>query len=404
MKRMPRLASRTQTIVSSPIRRIAALLDEARRKGDIISFGGGAPSLPPPREVVDYLVDAIRKNPQRTVAYGSTRGMIELRELIAQDLKKYWNVSYDPQEEIMIVNGGTEGIYLALGAILEPGDEVILLDPTYVGYLEPIKLFGGRVRYVPVRVEEGYQPRIEEVEKAISPHTKAFILLSPDNPTGRIVTPEFVSGLVKLAKEHDFWIIFDAVYKHITYERLTPWVDAYPGARERTVTINSFSKEASIPGFRLGYVTGPPELIEAMEKIKQYVSLAPDTPGQIAMIKFYENGIKERYLNEVVIPTYKKRRDLMYKAIQEYLPEARTTLPEGAFYFFVDMRKYLEVMGRDDEEFANRLLYRKSVVVIPGKYFGETGQGHIRMTFVSEPEERIEEGVKRMGAYISSYL
>lgn len=401
---MPRLATRTQTIVSSPIRRIAALLDEARRKGDIISFGGGAPSLPPPQEVMEYLAEALKRYPQKTVAYGSTRGMIELRELIAQDLKKYWGVSYDPHEEIIIVNGGTEGIYLALGAILEPGDEVILIDPTYVGYSEPIRLFGGRVRYVPVRVEEGYQPKIEDVKKVVSPLTKAFILLSPDNPTGRIVTEEFVSDLVKLAREHDFWIIFDAVYKHITYGRQTPWVDAYPGARERTITIHSFSKEASIPGFRLGYVTGPPEVIEAMEKIKQYVSLAPDTPGQIAMIKFYENGIKERYLNEVVIPTYKKRRDFMYKAIQEYLPEAKTTLPEGAFYFFVDLRPYLEAMGRDDEEFANRLLYRKSVVVIPGKYFGEMGRGHVRMTFVSESEERIEEGLKRMNAFITSYL
>ncbi|MGC9107787.1 MAG: aminotransferase class I/II-fold pyridoxal phosphate-dependent enzyme, partial [Infirmifilum sp.] len=117
---MPRLSSRTQAIVGSPIRRIATLLDEARRKGDIISFGGGAPSLPPPQEVVDYLADFLRKAPQKTVAYGATRGMIELRELIAEDLKKYWNVSYDPKEEIMIVNGGTEGIYLALGAILEP--------------------------------------------------------------------------------------------------------------------------------------------------------------------------------------------------------------------------------------------------------------------------------------------
>lgn len=401
---MPGYSSRTEGIVASPIRRIAALLDEARRKGEIISFGGGAPSLPPPREVVEYLAELLRSQPQKSVAYGATRGMIELRELIAEDMKKYYGVSYDPHSEIMIVNGGTEGIYLALGALLNPGEEVVILDPTYVGYSEPIKLFGGRVRTVPVRVEEGYQPRIELIAKAISPLTKAFILLSPDNPTGRIVTEKFVRDLVDLATQHDFWIVFDAVYKHIVYDRPQPWVDAIPGARERTITIHSFSKEASIPGFRLGYVTGPPEAIERMEKLKQYVSLAPDTPGQLAMIKFYEDGIKERYLREFVIPTYKRRRDFMYEMIQEYLPEAKTTLPEGAFYFFVNVEKYLEAMERDDEEFANRLLYRKSVVVIPGKYFGEMGKGHVRMTFVSEPEERIEEGIKRIGAFVSSYL
>lgn len=401
---MPGLSSRPSLIKASPIRRIAALLDEARRKEDIISFGGGAPSLPPPQEVVDFLVENLKKNPQKTVAYGSTRGLLELRELIAEDLKKYWGVDYDPSEEILIVNGGTEGIYLALASILEPNEEVIILDPTYLGYSEAIKLFNGKIRRIPVTVEEGYQPNIEYIKKVVSPLTKAFILLSPDNPTGRIVTEKFVEDLVDLAVKYDFWIIFDAVYKHISYGRPTPWVDRIPEARNRTITINSFSKEASIPGFRLGYVTGPKEAVEAMEKIKQYVSLAPDTVGQIAMIKFYQDGIKDRYLREVVIPTYKKRRDLMYKLIKEYLPEARTVLPEGAFYFFVDIRSYLEAMGRNDEEFANRLLYRKSVVVIPGRFFGEQGRGHIRMTFVSEPEERIEEGLRRMGAYVSSYV
>ncbi len=401
---MPSLSSRPTLIKASPIRRIAALLDEARRKEDIISFGGGAPSLPPPQEVVDFLIDSFRKNPQKTVAYGSTRGLVELRQLIAEDLKKYWGVEYDPAEEILIVNGGTEGIYLALASILEPNEEVIILDPTYLGYSEAIKLFNGRIRRVPVTVENDYQPRLEDVEKVVSPLTKAFILLSPDNPTGRIVTEKFVKGLIDLAVKYDFWILFDAVYKHITYGRPTPWVDRYPEARDRTITINSFSKEASIPGFRLGYVTGPKEAIDAMEKIKQYVSLAPDTVGQIAMIKFYQDGIKDRYLRDVVIPTYKKRRDLMYELIKEYLPEAKTVLPEGAFYFFVDIRSYLEAMGRNDEEFANRLLYRKSVVVIPGIFFGERGRGHVRMTFVSEPEDRIREGVKRIGAYVSSYI
>ncbi|RLE60679.1 MAG: class I and II aminotransferase [Thermoprotei archaeon] len=401
---MPRLSSRPSLIKASPIRRIAALLDEARRKEDIISFGGGAPSLPPPEEVIEFLVDNLKKNPQKTVAYGSTRGLMELRELIAEDLKKYWGVDYDPSEEILIVNGGTEGIYLALATVLEPNEEVIILDPTYLGYSEAIKLFNGKIRRVPVTVENGYQPNIEDVEKVVSPLTKAFILLSPDNPTGRIVTEKFVKELVDLAVKYDFWIIFDAVYKHISYGRPTPWVDKFPEARSRTITINSFSKEASIPGFRLGYVTGPKEAIEAMERIKQYVSLAPDTVGQIAMIRFYQDGIKDRYLRDVVIPTYRKRRDLMYKLIKEYLPEAKTVMPEGAFYFFVDIRSYLEAMGRNDEEFANRLLYRKSVVVIPGIFFGERGRGHIRMTFVSEPEERIEEGVRRIGAYVSSYI
>ncbi len=400
---MPSLSSRPTIIRRSPIRRIAALLEEAKRKESIISFGGGAPSLPPPREVVEYLAKMLREEPAKAVSYTSTRGIPELRELIAQDLKKHWGVEYDPNQ-VLIVNGGTEGIYVALSATIEPGDEVIILDPTYLGYSEAIKLFGGKVRRLPVSVESGYQPSLEELERIISPLTKAFILLSPDNPTGRVVTEKFVRGLVDLAVKYDFWIIFDAVYKHISFGRKTPWVDAIPEARERTITINSFSKEASVPGLRIGYVTGPQEAIDAMEKIKQYISLAPSAAAQYAMIKFHEDGIKDRYLEEVVIPTYRKRRDLMYKLIKEYLPEARTVLPEGAFYFFVDMRRYLEAMNRNDEEFANRLLYRKSVVVIPGRYFGDKGKGHVRMTFVTEPEDRIEEGMRRIAAYVSSYV
>ena len=401
---MPNLSSRLSYVRASPIRRIAALLDRARRRGDIISFGGGAPSIPPPEELVAHLIELLRENPTKTVSYCGTRGLPELRELIARDLEKCYGVEYDPESEIIVTEGGTEGIFLALFSILDKNDEVILLDPTYLGYGEAVKLAGGRVRKVPVTVDTGYQPSLEDLKEVISPLTKAFILLSPDNPTGRIVDEEFVKGLVDLAVDHDFWIVYDAVYKHIVFEGENVWVDSIPGARERTITINSFSKEASIPGFRLGYATGPKEAVDAMEKLKQYVSLAPNTVGQYALLKFYEEGIKDRYLREVVIPTYKRRRDLMYELIREYLPEAKTVLPQGAFYFFVDMRYYLEKMGRSDEEFANRLLYRKNVVVVPGSHFGEMGRGHVRLTFVSETEDRIVEGMKRIGAYVFSYL
>ncbi len=401
---MPNLSSRLSYVRASPIRRIAALLDRARRRGDIISFGGGAPSIPPPEELVAHLIELLRENPTKTVSYCGTRGLPELRELIARDLEECYGVEYDPESEIIVTEGGTEGIFLALFSILDKNDEVILLDPTYLGYGEAVKLAGGRVRKVPVTVDTGYQPSLEDLKEVISPLTKAFILLSPDNPTGRIVDEEFVKGLVDLAVDHDFWIVYDAVYKHIVFEGENVWVDSIPGARERTITINSFSKEASIPGFRLGYATGPKEAVDAMEKLKQYVSLAPNTVGQYALLKFYEEGIKDRYLREVVIPTYKRRRDLMYELIREYLPEAKTVLPQGAFYFFVDMRYYLEKMGRSDEEFANRLLYRKNVVVVPGSHFGEMGRGHVRLTFVSETEDRIVEGMKRIGAYVFSYL
>jgi len=176
-----------------------------------------------------------------------------------------------------------------------------------------------------------------------------------------------------------------------------------PGAHERVISVGSFSKEASAPGLRLGYALGPRNAMDAMEKLKQYTTLAPNTLSQHAMVRFLSGDTKAKYLRDLVIPTYRKRRDFMEKAIVQYLPEAKTVRPDGAFYFFVDMRRYLEAMDRNVEEFCNRLLTRKGVVAIPGSFFGDNGGGHVRLTFVSEPEERIDQGVKRIGEYVFSF-
>jgi len=400
---LPSVSDRLELIRYSPIRQIAALLDRSRSKRSIISFGGGAPSLPPPKEILEEISRLLNDETVRAVGYCGTKGLPELRELISEDIERYFGTYYDPNSEIIITEGATEGILLALFSILNKNDEVILIDPTYVGFSEPIKLAGGRVKHIPALVKRGYQPRVEDLEASLTSRTKAFILLSPDNPTGRIISREFVKALVDLAVDRDFWIIYDATYKHIVYEGENVWVPGFPGAMERTIVVNTFSKEASIPGLRLGYTLAPKEIIEAMEKLKQYTSLAPNTLGQYALMKFYQDGVKDRYLKEVVLPTYKRRRDLMGELLRKYLPEAETVKPQGAFYYFVDIRPYLERMGRDDKEFANRLFYRKEVVVIPGAFFGEMGIGHVRMTFVSEPEERIKEGIERIGEFIFSY-
>ncbi|RLI08869.1 class I and II aminotransferase [Candidatus Bathyarchaeota archaeon] len=398
---MPSLSARLEHVKKSPVRRVAALLAEARGKKDLISFGGGAPSLPPPEEVLEYLMGRLKDEPQFSSSYGGTRGFLELRELISQDLKRYAGIEPDPRSEIMMTEGATEGIFVSLMAVVDPGDEVIIMDPTYLGFIEAIKLCGARPVGLPVYVEEGFQPDVERLKELIGPRTKALILLSPDNPTGRVVERERVKAIVDLAQDHGFWIISDETYKHIVYEGQHTYTASLPGAWEVTITVCTFSKTASIPGFRLGYAYGPAEAIDAMEKIKQYVSLCPSTPAQLAVMAFLRDGVKERYLREVVIPTYKARRDVMGKALAELLPEAKTVRPAGSFFYFVDIRPYLELLGLDDEVFCNRLISDASVVAIPGGYFGEMGRGHIRLTFVSEPEERIVEGLSRMARYVS---
>ena len=401
---MVTLSDRVTALHISPIRRVTALLAEANKRKELISFGGGGPSLPPPKEISEEIVKRITQDPQATSAYTGTRGFLELRKLIAEDWARNQGTRYDPEKEVILAEGATEAIFSAYLSIFNKNDELIVTDPTYLGYLEAAQLAGARIIKLPVSVEDGYQPNLELLKSLVSKRTKAIILLSPDNPTGRIVRPDFVKGLVDLASDYDFWILNDSTYRNIIYGKDTqPRITTLPGARDRVVSVGSFSKEASAPGLRLGYALGPKDVIDGMEKVKQYTSLAPNTLSQNAMIRFLSGDVKETYLRDFVIPTYMKRRDCMEKAIRENLPEAKTVRPDGAFYFFVDMKRYLKSMEKTEEEFCNHLMSRKGVVVIPGSFFGEKGAGHVRMTFVSEPEERIQAGVKRMGEYVFSF-
>jgi aspartate aminotransferase len=402
---MVMLSDRVTALHLSPIRRVARLLAEAKKRDELISFGGGAPSFPPAREVVEEIVKRASENPQESCAYTGTRGFLALRKLISEDWARHEQATYEPENEVIITDGATEGIFTAFSSIFNKNDEVIVTDPTYLGYQEAAQLAGARLRTLAVSVGEGYQPSLELLKSLITKRTKAMVLLSPDNPTGRIVRSDFVKGLLDLATDHDFWVINDSTYRDIVYgDNIQPKVTSLPEAHERVISLGTFSKEASIPGLRLGYALGPREVIDAMEKVKQYTSLAPNTLSQYAMIRFLNDGVKERYLREVVVPTYVKRRNFMEESIKKHLPDAKTVRPDGAFYFFVDMRRYLREMDRDDQEFSNRLLYRKGTIVIPGSFFGEKGAGHVRITFVSEPEERIDIGIKRIGEYVLSYV
>jgi aspartate aminotransferase len=335
----------------------------------------------------------------RSCGYTGTRGIPELRVAVAADAKRYGKVDFNPATEIILTTGATESIFSSLMCLIDPGDEVIITDPTYLGYHEMIELAQGRPKPLPVNVDESYQPDSERLKQAISTRTKAIILLSPDNPTGRIINESFVKALVDLAQEHDFWIISDDIYKHIIYEGEHVWVSRYPGAKERTITVCSFSKEAGIPGLRLGYTLAPKQVIESIEKMQQYSTLAPETVGQFALVGFLKQNMKEQYIKDSVT-AYVRKRDFMGRMIRKHLPLARTIKPAGAYYYFVDMRQYLANIRKSEEEFAKQLLDKTSVAVIPGRFFGENGKGHVRMTFVTESEARIQLGIEKITQFL----
>jgi aspartate aminotransferase len=396
---MAKLSQRIEKIHTSPIRRVAALLDEARERSDIISFGGGAPSLPPPQQFLNEFSRLLKENALRICGYTGTRGIPQLREAVAEDVKKYGKVDFDPRTEVILTTGATESIFSSAMCLVDSGDEVIITDPTYLGYPEMIELARGQPKLIPVSVENGYQPDSEHLKEAVSKKTKAVIVLSPDNPTGRIINVSFVKTLVDLAQEYDFWIISDDVYKHVIYEGEHVWISRFPGAKEHTITVCSFSKEAGIPGLRLGYTLAPKRVIDSIEKMQQYSTLAPESLGQFALVKFLKENIKEAYIKDTVT-AYAKKRDFMGKMIQEHLPLAKTAEPAGAYYYFLDMHEYLAKVHQTEEEFAEKLLRETSVAVIPGRFFGENGIGHVRMTFVTESEERIQLGIERMAEFL----
>ena len=377
-------------IKESPIRRITALLAEAKQKKEIISFGGGAPSLAPPKEVTDAMISALKTDPFKACSYGSTKGSPSLRDKIAQDMAGR-GVELT-REQINVTVGATGGIFLALETLINPGDEIILADPTYVGYPGPGLMDRAKIVRVPVRWQDDFQIFPDALNEAVSKKTKAIVLLSPDNPTGRILDRKNVEGIVEIAQDNDFWIISDETYQDIIYEGKHTYV--YPLAPDRTLVTCTFSKSASMPGLRLGYMYGPEKTIEAAMKFDQYVSLAPNTLSQIGAEAFYSS--KESYLKNTVLPTYRKKMEKMGQCLKKYLPGAGFTKPQAAFYYFVDMSNYTD----DDEDFANKLLEEKEVVLIPGKFFGENGKKHERFTFVSETEERIEAGVQKIAEMV----
>ena len=339
----------------------------------------------------------------RSCGYTGTRGIPELRMAITADAKRYGKVDFDPAGEVIVTTGATESIFSSLMCVLEPGDEVIMTDPTYLGYREMVELAEGRATALPVTAEQGFQPSGEQLTEAVSKRTKAMILLSPDNPTGRIIDESFVKALIDLAQDYDFWIISDDIYKHIIYDGQHIWISRYRDAKERTITVCSFSKEAGIPGLRLGYTLGPKQVIDAIEKMQQYSTLAPMSVGQFALVQFLNQNMKEQYIRDSVT-AYVKKRDFMGQQIRKQLPQAKTTTPAGAYYYFLDLRPYLTKRHQTEEQFAEKLLIDAGVAVIPGRFFGENGRGHVRMSFVTEPQERIELGIERIAQHISRHI
>lgn len=400
---MRKLSSLVDRVRHSAIREMLKEVAELRLKGyDIIQLSTGQPSLPIDEEVLEYLIEEMRRNRLLASSYTPTKGLRSVLEAIQNDLKVFGNIDV-ALNELVITEGATEGLLLIALTILDRDDELIIMDPSYVSYPQDAVIAGAKPVFVEENIEEGFQPNINRILEHITPKTKAILLATPDNPTGRILRKDVAKALIDISEDHDIWLVIDEAYKHLIYEGEHFWFLREDRARERTICVNTFSKDPAMTGFRLGYVYGPKEVIAAIEKFKQYSTLSSNTPAQIAAVYYLKPEVKKRIL-EYTLRIYKSRRDKMYEAVKQYLPEAVTIKPEGAMYLFANMKNYLRKVNLSDQEFMVKLVKEKHVAVVAGSSFGEKGKDHIRFTFVGEPEDRIEKGIKLIKEFIDEKI
>ena len=361
------LSSTVQDIKPSGIRKF---FDIANTMEDVISLGVGEPDFRTPWQVRSAGIHSLEQSNTR---YTSNKGLEALRDEIAVYTKRKYGVSYDPKTEILVTVGGSEAIDMTLRAITEPGDEIIIPQPSYVCY-EPItRLSGGIPVIIHTKAENDFKVTPEELKEAISPKTKALILPYPCNPTGGIMEREDLEKLADILKDTDIIVISDEIYAELTFDNIKHTsVASVPGMQERTVLINGFSKTFSMTGWRLGYACAPEPLLNEITKIHQYAIMCAPTVSQYAAIEAL------RSCDDVVrdmVEEYDMRRKLIVKGFNQLGLTCRE--PKGAFYAFPSIQS----TGLSSEEFCERLLYSKKVAVVPGTAFGDSGEGFIRASY-----------------------
>ncbi|WP_139902431.1 aminotransferase class I/II-fold pyridoxal phosphate-dependent enzyme [Clostridium thermarum] len=379
------ILDKVKTMPPSGIRKYFDLLNEMK---DAISLGVGEPDFVTPWRVREAGIYSLEEGHTH---YSSNAGFVELRQEIANYLKKY-DLHYDPKNQILVTVGGSEGIDIALRALVGPGDEVVIPEPSFVAYQGCTAFTGATPKVINLRAEDQFKLTPELLMEAITPKTKVVIVPFPNNPTGAIMTREELAAIVEVLKDKDLIVISDEIYSELSYGVEHVSIASFPEMRDKTLVINGFSKAFAMTGWRLGYVCGHPILIEEMKKIHQYALMCAPTTAQYGAIEALRNCG-----NDVVemVKEYNRRRRVMVKGFRDMGLDCFE--PLGAFYVFPSIKS----TGLTSEEFCERLLMQEKVLVVPGNAFGQCGEGFIRACYASS-YENIVEALKRIERFIKS--
>jgi len=378
------IAKRVREVPFSGIRKF---FDVVSKRKDVVSLGVGEPDFPTPDPMKAAAIESIENDYN---SYTSNYGLIELRQKIAKKLKDENRLDVDPEREVLITTGTSESLDLAFRALLDPKDEVIVPEPSYVAY-KPCVWFA-HCKPVPVTMheEDDFRVDVDEIKEKVTDRTKAIIVASPNNPTGSVLLKKDLEEIADIAVEHDLTVISDELYEYLLYDGMKHHsIGSFSGMGERTITINGFSKGYAFTGWRIGYATASSETIEAMMKIHQYTMLSAPTVSQYAALAFDKCG---RYVKEMV-REYDSRRRLLVKGLNG-IEDVSCIMPKGAFYAFPNIKE----TGLSSEEFANRVLEESKVAVVPGSTFGDSGEGYVRCSY-SIGRETIKEALERLKTF-----
>ncbi len=386
-----RLSRRVQQVPPSGIRRF---FDIAATLEDVISLGIGEPDFTTPPPILQAGLNSLERG---QTGYTANAGMMALREAIAAMLhRRYQGPRYDPATEVLVTVGVSEGMYLAMQALLDPGDEVLVPQPCFVSYPADVVLAGGTVVEIPTCARHRFVPTPEQLEAAITPRTKALLIGYPCNPTGAVMDREELLAIARVVARHDLLVISDEIYDRLVYDGHQHVMFAsLPGMAQRTIHLGGMSKDYAMTGWRVGYAAGPAELIGAMRKIHQYLIMSAPTPSQIAALAALTDPAAEEAV-QAMVAAYDARRRLMVAGLNQM--GLTCVVPRGAFYAFPSVAS----TGMDEYTFAERLLVEEKVAVIPGSVFGKGGEGHVRCAYAAS-EAHIQEALERMARFIQRH-
>ncbi|MGN1165869.1 MAG: aminotransferase class I/II-fold pyridoxal phosphate-dependent enzyme [Lachnospiraceae bacterium] len=377
----------SQKVVGIEPSGIRKFFDMVSDMPDAISLGVGEPDFDTPWRIREEGIYTLERG--RTF-YTSNAGLKELKIEISKYLQRKIHVTYDPDKEIIVTVGGSEGIDLAFRAMLDAEDEVLIPQPSYVSYLPCVVLADGVPVVIDLQQKNDFKLTKEELEKAITPKTKILVLPFPNNPTGAIMTKEELEPIAEVVKEHDLYVVSDEIYSELTYKYEHVSIASLPGMKERTLVINGFSKGFAMTGWRLGYICAPKLIAEQMLKIHQYAIMCAPTNSQYAAIEGLRNCEDEV---EKMRTSYNQRRRFLMHEFKRMRLDCFE--PFGAFYMFPNIQEF----GMTSEEFATRFLEEEKVAVVPGSAFGRSGEGFLRVSYAYSLED-LKEAIGRLGRFI----